>query len=441
MSARIVMTTALTIVAGLVTASAAGVGGGVSPGEPDRFAVVEARCPTFSWEASPGADAFELVAFALPPGLEPNQVADEHLTAETAALYARVPGGATGWTPSADQCLAPGGRYVWFVRSVAAEEPSPWSEGRHFAVPAGPTVEELARAVDVIRQWEAANGGGSLPLSAGAAPAAAAESGVRKGSTHPKSVPTAVASVRGDSVDTVGELYGVVGTSASISGAGVGAANTAGGPDLVLDGSANGEADTLISESGISRASAGAEVFSVRNSGGGTIVLDVEGTLEANALDCPGCVTSTALAGSAVTAAKIAAGAVGGSAIHGNAVTSTHIADGAVTSADILDGTITAADVNPTSSIYVLKGQLYERVESASLDFVGGVVVVVSCDDANDLPVAGSCHTSASNMRLYATEAIYWSSSTFPAAWECRHYNTTGGMYTGYAKILCISVP
>jgi|GEM_PF-2285402 len=355
---------------GLLTATPAAAGG-VSPGDPERFAGVRDGCPTFTWEASPGADAFELVAFALPPGLEPADVMDHHLTAENAVLYATVPGGATAWTPSAERCLAPGGRYAWFVRAVTAGEPSAWSEGRYFAVPAVPTAEELARAVDLIRQWEAANGGASLPLSPAAAAAAvpaaapvavaaaAADSGVAKGSAHPKSVPTAPAAVRGASGVTAGEAYGVVGTSASLTGAGLGAANTAGGPDLVLDGSASGEVNTLISEWGVDRPAPDSETFVIRNSGGGTIVLDVEGTLEANALDCPGCVGSSVLADSAVTSAKIApaavtnakiaAGAVGSSSIHGNAVSSTHIVDGAVTSADIQDGTITRFDLAASS--------------------------------------------------------------------------------------------
>ena len=54
------------LAASLLTATSAAAGG-VSPGDPERFAGVRDGCPTFTWEASPGAGAFELVAFALPP--------------------------------------------------------------------------------------------------------------------------------------------------------------------------------------------------------------------------------------------------------------------------------------------------------------------------------------------------------------------------------------
>ena len=176
-------------------------------------------------------------------------------------LYAAVPAGATSWTPSADQCFAPGGRYVWFVRAVnelAGDEvvaASEWSEGRYFTVPAAPSAEEMQRALDVLRRWDAANGSGeesALPAgtrSGGASPTLRRSSGggglsdADAGSAVPKSVPTASAAIRGEHPDTSGENYGLVGTSASLDGAGIAAANLDGGPDLVLDGSVNGEVD------------------------------------------------------------------------------------------------------------------------------------------------------------------------------------------------------
>jgi len=264
----------------------------------------------------------------------------------------------------------------------------------------------------------------------------------------------------------------VVGTSASLTGAGLGAANTAGGPDLVLDGSADGEVDTLISERGIDRPAPDSESFVVRNSGGGTIVLEVEGTLEATALDCPGCVTDTELAAGAVTSAKIldgavtsakiadggvrgsdladgavtnakiAAGAVGSTSIHGNAVTSTHIANGAVTSDDILNGTITAADVDPTSSLYVSKSQLYEREHMAILMMAGTLPVAAYCDDANDLPIAASCVIEIGGvLNVRGTEALDWDDPVNPAGWECLFANQAVSNQIAKTRILCISVP
>jgi preprotein translocase subunit Sec61beta len=91
-------------------------------------------------------------------------------------------------------------------------------------------------------------------------------------------VPTAAAAVRGSSPDPSGEVYGVVGISASPSGAGVAAANTGGGADLVLDGSADSQADTRITQSGIDRPSPTQQFFNIDNSGGGGIVVEIDGS-------------------------------------------------------------------------------------------------------------------------------------------------------------------
>ncbi len=144
---------------------------GVSPGAVDRMAQVNNACPTFSWEESAATNFYEIVAYAIHENDDP---ATSELTAESEVLYSRISGAATSWTPSAEQCFAPGGRYVWFVRAVnelAGDEvvaAGEWSEGRYFTVPAAPSAEEVQRALDVLRRWDAANGGGSLPLSADA---------------------------------------------------------------------------------------------------------------------------------------------------------------------------------------------------------------------------------------------------------------------------------
>ena len=226
--------TLITLAAGTATATE-----GVSPGAIDRVAVVNNACPTFSWGEDDNAAAYELVAYRLPKS---EQEAAE-LSSENEVLFASVAGAATSWTPSADQCFAGGGRYVWFVRSVTeliddqVVEAGEWSAGRYFSVPAGPSETDVARAIEVLKQWEVANRGGSLMLSSAAAAAAAAvpvpvpaaASATGSGSSHPKSVPTASAAIRGQHPDMSGEVYGVVGTSASADGAGVAAANLDGG--------------------------------------------------------------------------------------------------------------------------------------------------------------------------------------------------------------------
>ena len=336
---------------------------GVSPGATDRMVVVESRCPTFSWGMTAEAVAYDLVAYVLPD--DASEPVD--LTADTEVLFTRVAGSATSWTPSAEQCFAPGGHYVWFVRTVTemieeqAIEAGEWSEGRYFEVPEGPTDDEIARAIEVLKRWEAA--GGSLSLSSAAVPAAATVSVMGtgaghlkgEGEGHPKSVPTASAAIRGDNPETDVEAYGLVGTSASVDGAGVAAANTEGGPDLVLDGSLDGATDTILSEWGIARTSGSNEHFQIVNYGGGDMTLDVVGTVAATGLDCPDCVGPSELANEAVTSAAIEDDGVTETDIAPGAVNSTHIFDGSIRAQDlaagsvdgtaVADGSITAADL------------------------------------------------------------------------------------------------
>ena len=259
---------------------------GVSPGALDRLPAIEGRCPTFSWVELPGAASYELVVYELWDRalLAAAATHDLDLERTTEVLYTRVPGGASSWTPSLEQCLVAGAGYVWFVRAVfdgEAGEASEWSEPMLFEVAAAPTADELERAIEVLRRWEAANGDGSLMLSSVAAPAVASVpdsgSGSGSGSSHPKSILTGVAAIRGSQPDATGETYGVVGSSASPDGAGIGAVNTAGGPDLVLDGSLDGVVDAEFSESGIDRSSPSAQTFSIDNTGGGGISLEVGG--------------------------------------------------------------------------------------------------------------------------------------------------------------------
>jgi hypothetical protein len=79
-----------------------------------------------------------------------------------------------------------------------------------------------------------------------------------------------------------GEVYGVVGVVESPDGAGLAAANLAGGPDLVLDGSSSAQPDLLLSHDGLDRPSAVDQFFTIHNSGGGTLNLEVDGVIFGN---------------------------------------------------------------------------------------------------------------------------------------------------------------
>jgi len=317
----------------------------VSPGAVDRIAEIEGRCPSFSWGVVPAAEHCQLIVYRLPEGMEVGEV-DLDLAEEV--LYTEVAGQAAMWTPNLTQCLTPGEGYAWFVRAVFRKEEgeiveaSEWSNGRFFSISAMPSVREVEEALSVLRRYtrhgrfEANIAGEHLIETEGSSRA------VPLASLRPalspqgqKSVTSAKTAIKGSVSDTTGETYGVVGVSASTDGAGLGASNTAGGPDLALDGSAQGMADTLLTESGIDRPHALPQTFSIGNSGGGGMTLQVAGVIAGDGsqltdvvavdLECTGCVDGGTIDDDAVTASKIAAGAVGRSEIDDYAILERHL--------------------------------------------------------------------------------------------------------------------
>jgi hypothetical protein len=255
----------------------------VSPGGFDRVAPVEGRCPSFSWELIPDATGYELVVYRFVEDPAGHLALDFDRAEEV--LYTQAPGGATSWTPALDRCLEPGGSFVWFVRAVFdtdSGEASEWSEPLFFSVASAPSAAEVERALEVLHRY-VESGGDTEILDRDAAPRSsrgrAASVRPHPGGIKlaPRSVVTGTAAIRGEQPDAMGETYGVVGTSASPDGAGLGAANTVGGPDLVLDGSAGGVADAVLTESGLDRPSPAAQTFAFDNSGGGGITVEVDG--------------------------------------------------------------------------------------------------------------------------------------------------------------------
>ena len=253
---------------------------GVSPGATDRYSAIRDECPTFSWVELADTVFYELVVYESTEG--------QRLESEIEVLYATVPGGASSWTPELGRCLVPGGRSVWFVRAVLDEvdgvvlDAGDWSEGLFFTVAAAPSVEEVEQALQVLRRYLDEENPGELSLD----PHLAEREEVRRGSRQHGSTPlkslersvlTAPAAIRGSMPDPTGEFYGLVGVSSSPQGAGVAVANTAGGADLVLDGSAQGVVDTELSESGIDRRSSSPQTFDFTNSGSGVMRLKENG--------------------------------------------------------------------------------------------------------------------------------------------------------------------
>ncbi len=432
--------TALVALALLSLAAPTSATEGVSPGATDRMALVNNACPTFSWGMTESAAAYDLVAYALPDEVS-QQV---ELKADREVLFTRVAGSATSWTPSSEQCFAPGGRYVWFVRSVTelvgeeVIEASEWSAGRYFSVPAAPSPEEMRRALEVIRRWEASAVAGASTVSSGTGTGTGTGHRKDTGGTT-KSVQTASTAIRGENPETSLEAYGVVGTSASVDGAGVAAANTDGGPDLVLDGSYDGVPGVELSEWGLNRPGAADQTFALQNTGSGRLHLNVVGDIFGHTIDveemkingstviddtgewmgtgstvpCAGCVGSlditdggvaTAdlavnavdstkilnasiqrydLADDIITSPKIADGSISGSDLGADSVETVHIATGGVTSPDIRDGTITAPDISDgaVTSLGILNGTV------ATNDIADGAVAT---DKIGDFSITGT---------------------------------------------------
>ena len=255
----------------LVLATGAAADGGpatvVSPGEIDHAAEIATSCPTFNWSAVDGAAGYELAVFALVEPEEP-KLALRHL----------VEGSALGWTPGRTDCLAPGPVYAWTVRALDANgQPlggeSAWAVPRRFAVPELPGDAEVADALEVLRRWQAARADGR----AGPLPAEASIPTSQDLSGEAVTV-SGIAAIRGEIPGVTGETYGVFGISSSLQGAGLVGLNTSFGPDLVLDGSYNGQVDTLFTQSGIDRPSASPQTFNLQNSSGGGMALQVQGT-------------------------------------------------------------------------------------------------------------------------------------------------------------------
>jgi hypothetical protein len=243
----------------------------------------------------PSAAWVEIVVYELPADFDPISTAGFDGAVEV--LYARLPGGASSWTPPSESRLARGTSYVWFVRAIFDENgrdlggASDWSGGRYFKVDEGPTAVDVREALDVLAAFARHGGETDTAIAAALEPDRATTDAARHtdagSSGAPRnfgidSVDTGLAAIRGEMPDPTGETYGVAGISNSPSGAGVGAMNTGGGPDLVLDGSADGQANAVVSQSGIDRPSGGIQTFTMTNSGGGTLNLEVDGTVSAD---------------------------------------------------------------------------------------------------------------------------------------------------------------
>ncbi len=117
-------------------------GGGpvaVSPGGEGRIAVISQECPTFSWSQVEGAVSYRLEVFEMTA--ERVLSREEMERSALPVIHVEVGAPAFSWTPSRDECLSGGMRYVWYVGAISdAKHPEPvegWSEGEAFEVKPG----------------------------------------------------------------------------------------------------------------------------------------------------------------------------------------------------------------------------------------------------------------------------------------------------------------
>jgi len=246
----------------------------VSPGAEASAAssAVAGGCPTFSWSPAGSATATELAVLELG--------AEGDLESARVVLYRQVAAGASSWTPGRAECLASGSQYAWLVRAAGeGAATAEWSAPLYFGVASAPTEQELADALTLLERWRAdrehgSNGGGGARA---AAPAEARQSPGQDARRPRAPLAAGASAIHGEMPDTSGAAFGVFGVSHSPQGAGLVGRNETAGADLVLDGAAQGEADTLLTQAGIDRPAAGVQTFDVRNSGAGTLTLQVDG--------------------------------------------------------------------------------------------------------------------------------------------------------------------
>ncbi|QQR76026.1 MAG: hypothetical protein IPJ17_10790 [Holophagales bacterium] len=240
----------------------------VSPGSLTASVGAPSACPTFSWSAVAGAAGFELVVLDLSASEESRVV-----------LAPRIAGAALSWTPDAGECLAPGRLYAWTVRALdstgapldSSGDAQGWAPPRRFTVPSLPTASEVAAALATLRRWQE---GQTAQYSLPPAEVLPTSPSLRERAAAAENS----SAVRGENPATSGANHGLWGQTGSAAGAGVVAANLAGGADLRLDGGSASVTDAILTEKSLDRPSPSGESFSITNSGGGGMKLYVQGT-------------------------------------------------------------------------------------------------------------------------------------------------------------------
>ena len=246
----------------------------VSPGSRDHVAHVRDGCPVFSWTLAPGGTEYEIAVYEVGASETTGSAGDRLV------LRRRLPANSTSWTPSLGSCLEAGNRYAWSVRAGSSHGMGEWSEGSLFEVEAPRAEMSVEDAIEVLKRYaseqESMNSHPKTKQNKEEPQSPVSQANLR--ALFPSvSAVTGPAAIRGELGGTTGAILGVAGVTQSPDGAGLAAANTAGGADLVLDGSSQGATGAAMTESGLDRPSSSAETFDIKNSGGGGMTLLVDG--------------------------------------------------------------------------------------------------------------------------------------------------------------------
>jgi hypothetical protein len=105
----------------------------ISPGNDIGLAVVQQCCPTFSWTAVAGANAYRIEVFGSTGDSELTDHNDAAIQAHP-VLVKEIPGAALSWTPSSANQLQNERIYVWFVQAIDDFGNAAWSDGKTFTV-------------------------------------------------------------------------------------------------------------------------------------------------------------------------------------------------------------------------------------------------------------------------------------------------------------------
>ena len=122
----------MVLVFGLAGSAQAGTPVAVSPGGESYVVVINQECPTFSWSQVEGAVSYRVKVFETGHAeIIPYEII-EKLSEPVIGVEIKAP--AFSWTPSGEDCLESGKRYVWYAGTAGISGEETWSMGKGFEI-------------------------------------------------------------------------------------------------------------------------------------------------------------------------------------------------------------------------------------------------------------------------------------------------------------------